>query len=299
MPQDSLKARRPPWLAHGLYPFESRWLDLAGCRVHYVDEGDGPPLLLLHGNPTWSFLYREIIHALRGRFRCLALDYPGFGLSVAPAGYAFTPAAHAGVVEHFLRALDLFGITLMVHDWGGPIGLGVAARHPQRFRALVVGDTFAWPVDDVPRLALFSRLMGGPVGRLLIRRANLLVNLMPLAVRRRRLPRAVLAAYRGPFARPAARRPMDVLARELLGGREYLAAVEAGLPRLAQLPALVAWGDREPAFRTAKRRRFERHFPRNRRVILPGAGHFIQEDAPLEIAAAIEGWWAGEVVPTG
>ncbi len=92
---------------------------------------------------------------------------------------------------------------------------------------------------------------------------------------------------------------MHILARELLGGRAYLAAVEAGLPRLAQLPALVVWGDRDPAFREAERRRFERHFPRHRRVLLRGAGHFIQEDAPLELAAAIESWWAGEVIPMG
>ncbi len=290
--------RRLPWVPARLFPFRSRFLDVAGCRVHYVDEGQGPPLLLLHGNPTWSFLYRHLIAGLADRFRCLALDYPGFGLSTASAGYDYTPAAHAGVVEAFLLALDLTGVTVMGQDWGGPIGLGVAARHPARFRALIAGNTFAWPVGDVPRLALFSRFIGGPPGGVLIRRFNAFVNVgLPLGVRRRRLAPAVMAAYRGPFARPASRAPIRVFARELLTGRDFLAAVEAGLPRLAGLPALLVWGDRDPAFRAPERRRFERAFPRHRTVILRGAGHFIQEDAPGDLVAAI-GAWSGELPPS-
>src|SRR5262249_33213350 len=107
---------RPTWLPESLFPFQSRFLDVAGCRIHYVDEGGGPPLLLLHGNPTYSFLYREIIRRLSGRFRCIALDYPGFGLSTAPAGYDFRPATHARVLEEFVRLLGLSGLTLMVQD---------------------------------------------------------------------------------------------------------------------------------------------------------------------------------------
>ena len=154
----------PAWLDTSLFPFRSRFLEVDGCRVHYVDEGDGPPLLLLHGNPTWSFLYRDIVRGLRGRFRCIALDYPGFGLSAAREGYEFTPAEHADVVEQFLLALDLSDVTIMVQDWGGPIGLGLASRHPGRFRALVIGNTWAWPVNGEPTFERFSRLMGGPVG---------------------------------------------------------------------------------------------------------------------------------------
>jgi len=100
---------RPSWLPAHLFPFESRFLDVNGARVHYVDEGDGSPLLLLHGNPTFSFLYRDIITGLRERFRCIAVDHPGFGLSSAPAGYGFTPAEHAGVLEKVVQRLDLTG----------------------------------------------------------------------------------------------------------------------------------------------------------------------------------------------
>src|SRR2546425_587260 len=102
---------RPSWLADELYPFQSHFADIDGAQVHYVDEGSGPPLLLLHGNPTWSFLYRAIITGLRDRFRCVALDYPGFGLSRAVAGYGFTPAEHARIVERLVLRLDLKDVT--------------------------------------------------------------------------------------------------------------------------------------------------------------------------------------------
>ena len=274
-PSDA-STQRPAWLADHLYPFASRFLAVTGCRVHYVDEGSGPVLLLLHGNPTWSFLYRDIIRGLSDRFRCVALDYPGFGLSTARPGYGFSPAEHAAVVAQFVLTLDLDAVTLLVHDWGGPIGLGMAARHPQRLRALIIGNTFAWPLNGIPRFELFSRLAGSPVGSIALRRHNAFVTLgLPLGARRT-LPPAVLAAYRGPFPTPAARRPIQIFARALLGARDYLAGVEQGLTRLQHLPMLIAWGNRDPAFQASERHHFERHFLHHRTVILHGAGHFIQ-----------------------
>jgi pimeloyl-ACP methyl ester carboxylesterase len=125
--------KRPDWVDGALFPFQSRFVDIDGHVVHYVDEGDGPVLLLLHGNPVWSFVYRDVITRLRDRMRCVALDYPGFGLSSAADGYSFLPGEHAAVVERFIQTLHLSDITLMVNDWGGPIGLSVAGRHPQWF----------------------------------------------------------------------------------------------------------------------------------------------------------------------
>src|ERR671935_3086202 len=113
---------RPMWVPEDLFPFESRYADVAGSRVHYVEGGSAPPLLLLHGNPTWSFLYRDLIKALRDRYRCIAVDYPGFGLSRAAPGYGFTPAEHADVLEKLVLELDVRDATMMVQDWGGPIG---------------------------------------------------------------------------------------------------------------------------------------------------------------------------------
>jgi haloalkane dehalogenase len=281
---------RPAWVPDELYPFESHYADVAGSRVHYIDEGSGPPLLLLHGNPTWSFLYREIVKGLRDRYRCIAVDHPGFDLSSPAPGYGFTPAEHADVLEQLVLRLDLADLTMMVQDWGGPIGFAVATRHPERFAAFVIGNTWAWPKGD-PGTQLFSRLLGGAIGRRLILNRDLFVErLLPAGVRRGTLPEAVMNAYRGPFPTPASRWPTAVFPREILASRPFLADIERGLPRLSGRPALIVWPTKDVAFGDRERRRWEELFADHRTVLLEGAGHYIQEDAADEIVTAIRSW---------
>jgi haloalkane dehalogenase len=258
--------------------------------VHYVDEGTGPPLLLLHGNPTWSFLYRDLIKGLRDRYRCIAPDHPGFGLSRAAPGYGYTPREHATVLEQLVVQLDLSGVTMMVQDWGGPIGFAAATRHPERFAAFVIGNTWAWPKSD-PGNQIFSRLLGGPIGSYLILRRNFFVEkIIPGNVKRRKLPQEVMNAYRGPFPTPESRRPLHVLPREILASRPFLADIEQGLTQLSDRPALLVWPTKDIAFKEPERQRWERIFPNHRTVILERAGHYIQEDAAEEIVAAIPDW---------
>jgi haloalkane dehalogenase len=285
-------AALPAWVPRELYPFTGRHLELDRARVHYVDEGGGPPLLLLHGNPTWSFVYREVIAGLRDRFRCVAPDLPGFGLSSAAPGYGFTPAEHADVLERLVLALDMRDVTMMAQDWGGPIGFAVATRHPEHFRGFVIANTWAWPKGD-PGTQLFSRLLGGPVGRRLIQHRNVFVErILPGGVRRRKLPDAVMDAYRGPFPTPASRVPVAVLPREILRSRTFLGEVERRLQVLRDRPALLVWPTADVAFRQRERRRWEELFPDHRTVLIEGAGHYVQEDAPEEIVAAIRDWTA-------
>jgi haloalkane dehalogenase len=289
---DHVSPARPTWIPEDLYPFEDRYLELDGARVHYVEEGSGPPLLLLHGNPTWSFLYREVIKGLVGDYRCIAVDLPGFGLSRAAPGFAFTPAEHAGVIEQLLLQLDLTGVTMMVQDWGGPIGFAAATRHPERFAAFVIGNTWAWPKADLGT-QLFSRLLGGPLGAYLILRRNFFIeNILANNVKLRKLSDAVMDAYRGPFPTVESRRPMHVFPREILASRPFLAEIERGLPAVADRPALLVWPTKDIAFRDPERRRWEAIFPNHRTVLLDGAGHYIQEAAPEKIVAAIGAWTA-------
>src|SRR4051794_38620842 len=281
---------RPGWVPDELFPFESKFAEMGGARVPCVDEGSGPPLLLLHGNPTWSFLYRDIIKGLRDRYRCIAPDYPGFGLSAAPAGYCFTPVEHANIVEELVQELDLGGITMMVQDWGGPIGFSVATRNPARFAAFVIGNTWAWPQSD-RATQVFSRFMGGRVGGYLILHRNVFVErLIPSGVKRKKLSPKVMNAYRGPFAAVESRRPVHIFPREILASRPFLAQVERGLPALGDRPALIVWGDKDVAFREPELRRWEQVFPNHRTVRLEGAAHYIQEEAADEIADAIRDW---------
>jgi haloalkane dehalogenase len=280
----------PDWLPRHLFPFESRFLDIDGSSIHYIDEGAGPTYLFLHGNPTWSFLYRNIIKELKRRFRCVAPDYPGFGLSKARDGYDFRPGSHARVLEQFIDKLELKSINLMVQDWGGPIGLSVAVQHPDNFQGFVIGNSFAWPVKGDKHFEDFSAFMGGPVGGFLIRNFNAFVNVLIPSGTRKKLSREVMQAYRGPFPDRASREPTHIFPREIIGSSDFLDRVEKQLPKLSRHPALILWGDKDFAFREKERTRFEAVFVRHKTGVLQGSGHYIQEDAPEEISSQIVKW---------
>ncbi|GLZ31981.1 haloalkane dehalogenase 2 [Lentzea sp. NBRC 105346] len=282
---------RPSWVDADLFPFESHFIELNGHAVHYVDEGEGPVLLMLHGNPTWSFVYRDVIASLRDRFRCIAVDYPGFGLSVAAPGYGYQPADHAGVVVEFLDRMDLSEVTLVAHDWGGPIGLFAAEQRSGRFERIVLANTWAWPTNGELRAELASRVMGGPIGRELIRRFNLFVNaLIPAGHRRRKVSQAELNHYRDALGTPERRNACAILPGAITGSRDFLSGVEDNLPLLAGLPALIVWADGDVAFGDNDRKRLEAKFPDHTTVIVKGAGHFVQSDAADEVSQAIRGW---------
>jgi haloalkane dehalogenase len=279
---------RPAWVDDELFPFESRFVTVDGHTVHYVDEGSGPTLLLLHGNPTWSFVYRDVIRALRDEFRCVALDYPGFGLSSPRPGYRYLPEEHTEVVTAFVDALGLSGVTLVVHDWGGPIGLAAVEQRPTVFEGLVLANTWGWPISGDLHFEVVSRVMGGLLGRLLVKQFNLFVNaLIPAGHQLRKPTTAEMTHYRRAQDR---RDASAVLPRRITASRAFLAGVEAGLADLASLPTLIVWGDADIAFRVKERRRWEQTFADHHTVIVEGAGHFVQSDAPEEFAAAIRDW---------
>ncbi len=284
---------RPAWVDDELFPFESRFVKLDGNVVHYVDEGSGPILLMLHGNPVWSFVYREVIVAMRERFRCIALDFPGFGLSTGAPGYRYLAEDHAALLVSFLDRLDLSALTLIGHNWGGPLGLYAAVQRPDKFERLVLTNTWAWPLNGDLTSEVFSRGMGNPVGRALIRRFNPLVNhFIPSAHKRRKLSDAEMAHYRQAMPTPERRHPCAALPGELVGAREFFTHLADGLSALETLPTLIVWADADPIFTDKYRERLEATFPNHTTTVLRGVGHFLQSDAPAEFNQAIESWWA-------
>ena len=282
---------RPSWVPDELYPFEDHWAEIDGHLVHYVDEGAGPPLLLLNGNPSWSFGWRDVILSLRATFRCIAPDYPGFGLSREAPGFDFRPQSQSKVVEALVDRLDLSGMVVFGYAWGGPIGLGLAGRRPELIRALVVGNTWAWP-DDRLRVRLFAALLGGPLSWLTVERLNLMLRLyLPRSLKRGPLTTRERAAYDGPFPRDR-RHIMSVFPHEIAAGRAYLRAVEANLGRIADKPALILWPDADPGFGDDELRRWQTLYPAAPVVHLRTVGQFVDEDAPDDVAAAIRDWWS-------
>lgn len=269
-----------------LFPFESQWFESRVGPVHYIDEGVGDPILFLHGNPTWSFLYRGIIIRLKPRFRCIALDYPGFGLSVRPNGYGYTPGEQAGIVRDFVRHLGLERLTVMGQDWGGPIGLRVAVDELPRLRALVMGNTWYWPVEDWQAKGFSYVLSMAPMQKLIVDKNLFVEKIMPLGVKHP-LADEVMHHYREALPTPGSRVGVAEFPRQIVNATAWLGDLEDAVrEKLSNVPLLLTWGVHDVAFTKRYMERFREDF-RVARVQRLDAKHFIQEDAPGEIAAAI------------
>ena len=270
-----------------LYPFASRWLDSSVGRVHYLDEGDGRPIRMCHGNPTWSFLYRHVIAALRDRFRCVAIDLPGFGLSERPPGFGYTPGEQAAVLGELVRSLDLRDLIVMGHDWGGPIGLAAACADPSRVSGLVLGNTWFWPADR--RARGFSRVMSSrPLQRAILRRNLFVERVLPAGIART-LSAEEMEHYRAVQPTPAARAGVAELPRQIVAARPWLADRAEAVPReLGTTRVLVTFPLRDIAFPAhTVLPRMRAAFSDLEVVELPRAKHFFAEDAPGDVAAAI------------
>lgn len=287
---------RPEWVDDELFPFDSHFVELDGNVVHYVDEGSGPILLMLHGNPTWSFLWRDAIRALRDDFRCIALDYPGFGLSTARPGYGYLPEEHADVVTAFVERLGLAGATLVGQDWGGPIGLAVGQRRPGTFDRLVLANTWAWPTNGDLYFEFFSRIGGASPLRFLARRLNLVVNaFVPAGHRRRKPTTAEMTHYRRAQDTPERRQASAVLPSRITASRAFFTEVEHRVADISHLPTLIVWGGADKVFRPRERERLEATFPDHETVIVEDAGLYVESDAPEEFAGAIRDWHAADL----
>lgn len=280
----------PPWLDRKAYPFDSRELALAGgARMHYVDEGNGAPILFVHGTPSWSFEWRHLIRGLSHDYRCVAPDLLGFGLSSRPRDFPYTPAAHAGALAEFVERLDLRDLTLVVHDFGGPIGLPLALAERSRVRRVVIINTWMWSLAGDREIERAGRLLGGPLGRFLYRWANLSLRaILPAAwADRRKLTPAIHAQYLAPFADRWARGAvLWPLAHALLGSSGWYESLWARRDRLSQLPVLLVWGMRDPAFGPGFLERWAESIPGATGVELP-VGHWPHEEAPAAVLQAI------------
>jgi haloalkane dehalogenase len=276
----------PGWLDREAYPFTPRSLRLPEGTLSYVDEGQGEPILFVHGTPTWSFEYRHLVRALAPTHRCIAVDLLGFGLSERPAGFAYTPEAHAAVLEAFVERLGLAGFTLVAHDFGGPIALPLALERPGRVKAIVLLNTWMWSFADDRAMRRTARLAGGALGRFLYRRLN--VSLRVLAPQaygdRKKLTRAIHRQYLAPFPDADGRgRVLWPLARALLASSDFFASLWQRRDRLARLPALILWGMRDRAFSPALLARWRTALPHAQVVELGEAGHWPHEEAPAEV----------------
>jgi cis-3-alkyl-4-acyloxetan-2-one decarboxylase len=281
----------------GTFPYEPRFVDAGEIRLHYVDEGppDAAPLLFVHGNPTWSYLWRRPIAELSARGqRCVAFDHMGFGRSDKPPQLsAYSLERHIENAIALIDALDLSDVTLVGHDWGGPIGLGALLERRDRLRSVVLMNTWAWELPSfLPPFLREFRTEG--LGEILALGGNLFVESIPGGMRRRDADPLMMEAYRAPFPDYWSRAGTLAFQREIpLTERDrsapLMASIHERLPDLT-VPVLLVWGMRDPVFQPVFLEQWCELFPEAATVELDDASHFLVEDSPDEVTEAIEGF---------
>jgi haloalkane dehalogenase len=280
------------------YPFEPHYLDRNGIRLHYLDEGTGDPVVMLHGNPTWSYYYRNLVAALRDRCRCIVPDHIGCGFSEKPQPPRYDYSLQSRI-DDLTALLDHLGVrenvTLVLHDWGGMIGMGWAARHVEAVKRLVILNTAAFHLPKTKRLP-FRLWLGRDtrLGAWLIRSRNAFVrHAANVAVQRKSLPADVREWYLKPydtwenrvavlkFVQTIPLKPTDP-------GYEIVSETEAALPKFANTPALICWGMNDFVFSHQFLEEWERRLPLAEVHRFTDCGHYILEDAADEVIPLIE-----------
>lgn len=281
------------------YPFDSHYLTLGGLRMHYVDEGAGRPLLMVHGNPTWSFYWRRLVTHFRATERVVAIDHLGCGLSDKPQQPDhYTLSCHVANLVALIDRLDLRETTLVAHDWGGAIGLGAALARPERFRAFVLFNTGAFPPPYIPWRIRACRIPG--IGTWCIRRLNLFARaalLMAVAKHDRMTP-VVRAGFLAPYDSWAHRVAIDRFVQDIPATPRHptwtaLAEIERGLAQFGDRPCQLIWGLRDWCFRPQCLERLRQLFPAAEVHRLPDASHYVVEDAYEEILPKMERFLEG------
>lgn len=287
-----------PAAALAEYPFTSRWFDVDGVRLHYVDEGprSGPPVVMLHGNPTWSYYYRHLIRAVADRYRAIVPDHVGMGFSSKPTEerYGYTLDRRVDDLDRLLEHLDLSEpLTLVVHDWGGLIGMAYADRHPQRIARLVVLNTAAFRLPANKRLPLPLLIARLPVlGAVLIRGLNAFCRGAARRCVRRPLPSDIRRAYLAPYGSWADRVAVYHFVRDIpLGPADpsyaTLHRVEERLAQWGNRPMLLAWGLADFVFDADYLAEWQHRFPSAQVLSYADAGHYVLEDARDDLVPRI------------
>ncbi len=275
------------------YPFASRHISLDGLRYHFIDEGprEAPPLLFVHGNPTWSFAWRNLVSTLSPRYRCIAVDHIGCGLSDKPQQYAYTLDQHIRNLCTLVESLDLPNITLVAHDWGGCIGMGAAGRLPNRFARFVLMNTAAFRSTRMPfRIAVCRWPVLGAIG---VRGFNLFARAaLKMAVNNHALPAEVRRGLLAPYDSWADRIAIHRFVQDIPLSAKHptygtLVEVEESLAQQTGKPMLLAWGMRDWCFTPAFLAEWRQRFPAAEVREFADAGHYLFEDEAEELAVAV------------
>ena len=267
-----------------LYPFTSHAMELDSYKYHFIDEGQGETLLMLHGNPTWSFYYRNLVLGLKQSYRCVAPDHMGMGKSDKPQNYNYTLSQHIDNLEALVDKLSLSDITLLVHDWGGAIGMGFAVRHPQKIKRLVLFNTAAFLSKKIPVRLKLCRVPG--FGDIAIRGFNAfaLAAVGMACKNKERMTDEVRAGYLAPYNNYANRIGTLRFVQDIPMSSDALSYsvvknIEENLEQFKSLPVMIAWGAKDFVFNDHFLKKWQGIFPEAKVHRVQDAGHYVVEDA--------------------
>jgi len=276
------KKERPFIVDKEEYPFKSNWFEKDGVSMHYIDEGEGIPIVLTHGNPDWSFLNRNIIKELSGEARVIAYDLPGFGFSDTPENYGFTPQEHVEWIKALLiDHLKLDKFIIVVQDWGGPTGLSVATSNPDKVIGVVISNTWAWKAEG--KMVDFSMAMRTPEMEAKVLDENFFAaTLMPSSLNKKSSSnKAITDAYAMPFPTKESRIGTAIFPQQITLASDWLEDLEGKLNTLQDKPVELIFGLKDDTVASQSiQDKWRSIFPKAPVQLLPEAGHFTQEDSP-------------------
>ncbi len=291
-----------------LYPFSGHYHDLNGLKYHYLDEGQGETVVMVHGNPTWSFYYRNLVLALRDNYRVIVPDHIGCGLSDKPvdSGYSFTLKQRVDDLDALLEALGLREkITLVLHDWGGMIGMAYASRHPERIARLVILNTGAFPLPAAKKFPLALQICRDTqFGVFLVQGLNAFARLASrVGCKRHPMNKELRDAYCSPYDTwhhriATLRFVQDIPLKPEDSGFALIQEVADGLHRFTTLPMLICWGERDFVFDHHFRDEWQRRFPAAEVQSFADCGHYILEDAQEEVIPLIQQFLSHHPLPS-
>jgi haloalkane dehalogenase len=281
-----------------LYPFESHFMDINGFKYHYVDEGSGEPVVMVHGNPTWSFYYRELIKSLSGRYRTIAPDHIGCGLSdkPPPSQYDYTLQSRIDDLDQLIESLTgPENLTLILHDWGGMIGMAYALRHPEKISRLIVLNTAAFLPPDAKKIPARLHLIrnSGPLAAIAVQGFNLFAVGALYMASHRGLTREVKSGLTAPYNcwrnRIATLKfVQDIPLEKIDPSYRIVKRTGEQLHILAKLPMLICWGEYDFVFDLDYLGEWLRRFPGAEVHRFPDAGHYVLEDVPEQIIPLVD-----------
>lgn len=280
------------WLDKEQYPFKSKYLDLDGTKLHYLDEGTGSVLLFVHGTPSWSFDFRNIIKVLSKSYRCVAIDHIGFGLSEKPKDYQYSTPGHSRNLELLVDKLNLTNLTLIVHDFGGPIGLNFGVNRPELINRIIIFNSWLWSSKGEPEYEKMSKILNSPLLPFLYKNLNFSPKfILPKSFGDKKISKKLLKQYTKPFSSKNERLGALAFARSLLHDQDWFQSIWDRKVVLEDKPVLIIWGMKDPIIPAGYSKKFLSGFPKSQLVEIESAGHFPQEEEPERVTVEISKWF--------